>query len=728
MWFPKSAPKRKYGGMRVLTIKNFKGMPTIPDDYVNNEWRKLRAAIIKIQSDMDPNENYEDLYRIVDNLCKLDYKPFLLQNLNALTDDHLTIKLEELLQHQDVALLYKLSEIWRKFYQQTKIIRNIFLPLDGASSTWKCTSVLCLSLKAFRLKIITHPVVQANLVGGILNEIYKERTGSVIDHDLMKTLLGVLNSLQLYDTAFKTVFLETSRQFYSKESETFVRSFNIYTYLQHVAKRMQEETQRVSAYLNTLNANEMLSVVLVAFIKNHVSIILEGMSQLLTSNETEELALLYKLLLLANCTRYMEEYFSTYIINYGSTIVAKFDNDKHMVQELLDFKTKIDDIVSEPFQNNPGLQEVVRYSFSQFINKRQNKPAELLAKYVDTLLRSKLASEREIEEILMKVMVIFRLVQGKDVFEAFYKKDLAKRLLLGKFTSWDMEKSMLGKLKEECGSNYTVKLEGMFKDITLSNGINIAFKQHFLKIDGEYLSNVDLSITVLTSSNWPNYPSITLNLPSELIQFQAAFQEFYSSNHKGRKLLWKPSLGYCLVKSRFGENNKELQVSLFQCVVLLLFNETDKLSYAEIKELTNLDDQELKRTLLSLACGKHRVLQKNPKGVDIKEQDEFCFNNAFNDKLFRIKINQIQLKETLEEQRATEESVLQDRQFQIDAAIVRIMKKEKVLQHNVLISQLYKVLDIPINPLSLKKRIEQLIEREFIERDQGSSSTYKYVA
>ena len=40
------------------------------------------------------------------------------------------------------------------------------------------------------------------------------------------------------------------------------------------------------------------------------------------------------------------------------------------------------------------------------------------------------------------------LKTGKDVFEAFYKKDLARRLLLGKSASVDAEKSMLSKLKQ----------------------------------------------------------------------------------------------------------------------------------------------------------------------------------------------------------------------------------------------------------------------------------------
>jgi hypothetical protein len=45
-----------------------------------------------------------------------------------------------------------------------------------------------------------------------------------------------------------------------------------------------------------------------------------------------------------------------------------------------------------------------------------------------------------------------RFIHGKDVFEAFYKKDLAKRLLVGKSASVDSEKSMLSKLKAECGA------------------------------------------------------------------------------------------------------------------------------------------------------------------------------------------------------------------------------------------------------------------------------------
>ena len=47
-----------------------------------------------------------------------------------------------------------------------------------------------------------------------------------------------------------------------------------------------------------------------------------------------------------------------------------------------------------------------------------------------------------------------------------------------------------------------------------------------------------------------------------------------------------------------------------QTVVLMLFNDAEKLSFQDIRESTGIEDKELRRTLQSLACGKVRVLQK----------------------------------------------------------------------------------------------------------------------
>merc|ERR1712001_693455 len=135
------------------------------------------------------------------------------------------------------------------------------------------------------------------------------------------------------------------------------------------------------------------------------------------------------------------------------------------------------------------------------------KPAELTAKFVDSKLKAgnKEASEEELEKLLDKIMVIFRFIHGKDVFEAFYKKDLAKRLLVGKSASVDSEKSMLSRLKAECGAGFTSKLECMFKDMEISSENNLGFKQYIEDMDNRHEYNIDITMNVINMGYWPKY-------------------------------------------------------------------------------------------------------------------------------------------------------------------------------------------------------------------------------
>ena len=99
-----------------------------------------------------------------------------------------------------------------------------------------------------------------------------------------------------------------------------------------------------------------------------------------------------------------------YVKNHGRSLVTIQERDKSMVQELLNFKEKLDTIMEQCFGGNEQFIVSMKEAFESFINVRQNKPAELIAKFVDTKLRAgnKEASEEELEKLLDKIMVIFR--------------------------------------------------------------------------------------------------------------------------------------------------------------------------------------------------------------------------------------------------------------------------------------------------------------------------------
>ena len=192
--------------------------------------------------------------------------------------------------------------------------------------------------------------------------------------------------------------------------------------------------------------------------------------------------------------------------------------------------------------------------------------------------------------------------------------------------------------------------------------------------------------------------SCTPNNHMQLAPALDSFSAFYNAKYSaGRRLQWQHNLGHCLVKAVFPSGRKELDVSFFQALVLLLFNDgRDAVPFPEIRDRTAIEDGELRRTLQSLACGQTRVLRKEPKGRDVADGDVFHFNGDFKAALIRIKINTIQLRETKADVDATHERVASDRQYQVDAAIVRTMKSRKTLSYQALLGELFGQLRFPI--------------------------------
>lgn len=129
----------------------------------------------------------------------------------------------------------------------------------------------------------------------------------------------------------------------------------------------------------------------------------------------------------------------------------------------------------------------------------------------------------------------------------------------------------------------------MFKDIELARE-DIASLKSMLE-ESKTKPSVDLNVNVLSASAWPSYPDVAVEIPKNIQRALAGFEEHYKSKYSGRKLAWKHSLAHCQLKAQFPQGNKEIVVSSFQAIVLLLFNETgpgEQLSYIEIQGASNL--------------------------------------------------------------------------------------------------------------------------------------------
>ncbi|XP_074326277.1 cullin-4 [Apium graveolens] len=717
-----------------FVIKLNKAKPTIPTNFEETTWETLKSAITAIFLKRPDPCDLEKLYQAVNNLCLHKMGGSVYQRIEKECETHISAALQSLVrQSEDLVVFLSLVEkCWQDFCDQMLMIRGIALYLDRTyvKQTPNVRSLWDMGLQLFRKHLALASEVEHKTVFGLLKMIESERRGEAVDRTLLNHLLKMFTALGIYSESFEKPFLEGTSDFYAAEGVKYMQQADVPDYLKHVEVRLHEEHDRCVLYLDICTRKPLVATAERQLLERHISAILDkGFTMLMDGSRIEDLQRMYMLFCRVDALESLRHALNSYIRKTGQGIVMDEEKDKDMVSCLLEFKASLDRILEDSFSKNEAFCNTVKDAFEHLINLRQNRPAELIAKFLDEKLRAgnKGTSEEELEGMLDKVLVLFRFIQGKDVFEAFYKKDLAKRLLLGKSASIDAEKSMISKLKTECGSQFTNKLEGMFKDIELSKEINESFKQSS-QARTKLPSGIEMSVHVLTTGYWPTYPPMDVRLPHELNVYQDIFKEFYLSKYSGRRLMWQNSLGHCVLKAEFPKGRKELAVSLFQTVVLMLFNDAEKLSFQDIKDATSIEDKELRRTLQSLACGKVRVLQKLPKGREVDDNDSFSFHDQFAAPLYRIKVNAIQMKETVEENTSTTERVFQDRQYQVDAAIVRIMKTRKVLSHTLLITELFQQLKFPIKPSDLKKRIESLIDREYLERDKSNPQIYNYLA
>eukprot|EP00180_Rhodochaete_pulchella_P003161 Plantae.Rhodophyta-Rhodochaete_pulchella.ctg5203.p1 GENE.Plantae.Rhodophyta-Rhodochaete_pulchella.ctg5203~~Plantae.Rhodophyta-Rhodochaete_pulchella.ctg5203.p1 ORF type:complete len:537 (+),score=112.20 Plantae.Rhodophyta-Rhodochaete_pulchella.ctg5203:3-1613(+) len=376
--------------------------------------------------------------------------------------------------------------------------------------------------------------------------------------------------------------------------------------------------------------------------------------------------------------------------------------------------------------------EAVDAACEKFFNAFPNA-AEFLSLYLDRLLRQdfKGSSETEIDQKLESVMYLFHYLQEKDIFERYYKQHLSKRLLQTRIVSDDAEKWILSKLKSDRGYLYTSKLERMFNDIRTSADLKIDFLGSLTHPD-EVLGGIDFSVHVLTTVAWPISEAPFCEMPLEVDRCIKSFGKYYLAKHKGRMLKWQAHVGTsATLKGHFDERSHELEVSTYHMCVLMLYNDNDSLTYSQILRATRIPESELKRTLQVLSLGKYRILLKEGKAKEIEPDERFTFNSNFSSRLVRIRIQTISAhKETEVERQQTRSRLDQDRSLVIDAAIVRVMKTRKRLDLANLTAETIQLLADRFTPLphDIKKRIETLIERDYLSREESDHRTFVYQA
>lgn len=710
------------------------------------------------------NDRFSDIYE----LCVAHPEPLSDKLYNAtktFLESHVSEKLAVLKVVGDENLLSTYYNFWREFSQGASYLNLLYGYLNSqyikkqkiseadmnyggftidtneqlmeigelALETWKRTAVE--PIRPSLVRLLLEQIDQDRVNGSTMNHVTVQ--GAILSFVEMEKFKAK-NPLKYYEEVFEEQMLQQTSKYYAQEAMKCVDRYDCHDYMIRVHHYMNDENIRCKKFLSGSSFEKVVREYQMRLVQDHLQFLHKECRMMVQKELREDLGNMYRLLNpLHNGLCVLIQEVESHIKQTCLEAVQGLQGEnisQQFVESLLTIHGKYSELVQSVFNNDQQFIAALDKACTAAINFRQNpkgvcRAPELLAKYIDSLLKRSLKgmTETETDDKLTSSITIFKYLDDKDVFNRFYAKLLTKRLIYGLSQSMDAEESLINRLKQACGYEFTSKLHKMFSDMNINVDLNNKFTT-FLKEDGTPVDlGVSFSILVLQAGAWPinqgNLP--TFALPQELERSVHMFEQFYSKNYTGRKLTWIHAFCQCEVKMNYPKRSYFVTMGTFLVGILLQFNAAERLAFRELQEATLLPERELTRHTQLLVDGKILLADE----ATITENSTFSLNLGYNNKRTKFKIMSTQ-KDTVQETEQTLTSVDEDRKLYLQATIVRIMKARKVLKHNLLIQEVLSQSQGRFAPSisHIKKCIETLIDKQYIERTKNSTDEYSYIA
>lgn len=379
----------------------------------------------------------------------------------------------------------------------------------------------------------------------------------------------------------------------------------------------------------------------------------------------------------------------------------------------------------------------------------QRSVAEVLASFCDTVLRGKMGggsnhtTERlslsEIGDVLHDVHSIFQFVTAKDMFQDSYRTYMAKRLLANTSASMDAEREFLQRLKLSEGATFTQKFERMLQDIVESTDEKriAQYKAQWAAFPHKLApaKEMEFSVRLLCQGHWPAmYDASMVTIPRCLQVAMDHYSEMYTqANTDNRQVSFVLSEGSMTVRGYFRTGWKDLSVMTLQGIILLQFNTQREWTIRAIAERLRLESETVAKLLHPLIFHSKVIAKKcsssssrsssQSKRLHSEDVVEFC--DSFKNPRRKVVVPSVPLRNATVNQHAIDVG----RKYQVDAALVRIMKGRRTMNQQELLVEVQRhVQTFEPDVRFMKSRVEHLLTNDYLERDEKERGLLHYVA
>ncbi|KAJ3153178.1 Cullin-2 [Geranomyces variabilis] len=744
-----------------------------------------------------------DMFQTVYDLCTAHPKPhseLLFQSIGEFMAQHAALTLEYIVLQDDLVTAY--ATAWEQYriasgyldviceYLNRSILK-LKLPYSVAATRrilsgpgrFPSMSIEALAYHIWkdRVLLVLHKYHGNGLVYQLLDAIRRDRDGETVAYAHVSQAIASLvrlnqhtsKPLQLYIEIFERPYLEETRQYYAAESSALITQNDVSSYMVKIDQRLSQEVVRNTRMCDSTSLDKVVRQCEHEFITVHLQEIVAELRPMLEQEKIQDCRIAYSLLMrVEGGIAALLEIFQNFVAAKGKDIIARLGggggggaggssnttssanqkDPREYAEGLIALHAQYMDYCREVLSGDVAFTAAVDHAFRSVINDQALTPgtnsAEILARFCDSLLKksAKGLAEAEVETKLGQMVTLFKYVEDKDVFQKFYARMLAKRLIHGTSVSDDAEMGMISRLKMACGVEYTTKLQRMFTDTTLSSELNAAFGRHCAAESAAAgkPATVEMNVMVLTAGSWPLVGIVGSDfaLPTELEQNVMSFTSYYAKQYSGRKLTWMHHLAKADVRVAGMDKRYELSLSLHQTAVLMLFNNARTSGGEGVAAVAAAGAAAAKGLSVADLCAGTRLAEGDVLRIlkiflDLKllihdaAANTYAVNPRFTNKRTKIKVSTALQADTPAEIAATRTAIDDDRRLYLQAAIVRIMKARQSLAHAQLVGE---VLELAAasrfrpSVALIKKCVEGLIDKQYLERVPGARDRYVYIS
>ncbi|ESL10899.1 hypothetical protein TRSC58_01360 [Trypanosoma rangeli SC58] len=580
----------------------------------------------------------------------------------------------------------RLAHVWIHYRLAVAELQEVWVYLDRwyLAKVHAVRSIDGLAIAIMKEALLQHPWLLSQAQLGFLAALRQE-----LEHDSnargeIQLFTNLCSSIQVYFLRVEPDVLAAAKEFYSAAAERMWHNGDsAEEFFHQVRCFLQEGRQRVQACLEAHTMPRLEEIAQTSLLLAHgVDVLTRDFERLVREEKYDCIRLAWKFLasgMYVQLGKRCGAIFRHYILQEGAKIMRQLTTRTVEQEAFAAVKAMIalirrgERVIETCFAENPTLFTVrMNDALTEVVQEKQTEFARQIARYLDWMIRE---GESDIlltaagstassggagddslprtgvvtttttttttttstgdastgvspcGEVLMYIGRIYALFPSRDIFEAFYWRDLARRLLQYQHPPrLGIERSFMQELKKTCGEE-TSKFEGMLNDFSVSQELSERYQAWVddncgappapwsseVHVDNEAeeekeqrrwqqhrqpsrvkeammmaeeveaeetltptsapLHCTEVRLHILTSGFWPVESALEMLLPSPLQALSGRVQEFYRHCFADRKLVWQHQMSSAVVTCSTGAVRRQLTGTLLQAAMLLTLQE-----------------------------------------------------------------------------------------------------------------------------------------------------------